>query len=113
MCSLPYSANFLFSLLSTKMSGLQCLASENIWFDKHRYDEAEKCFYEGVNGPSTQQQQVQWSLFYESGADFIWEMGAFIPPPFICALIFHPPALFQVFDTCWVHAAYQSLPHLD
>uniref|UniRef100_A0A3Q3FLF4 Eukaryotic translation elongation factor 1 delta a (guanine nucleotide exchange protein) n=1 Tax=Labrus bergylta TaxID=56723 RepID=A0A3Q3FLF4_9LABR len=39
------------------MSGLQCLASENIWFDKHRYDEAEKCFYEGANGPSTQQQQ--------------------------------------------------------
>ncbi|KAM6990128.1 eukaryotic translation elongation factor 1 delta a (guanine nucleotide exchange protein) isoform 2-T3 [Tautogolabrus adspersus] len=42
---------------NTKMSGLQCLAAENIWFDKHRYDEAEKCFYEGANGPSTQQQQ--------------------------------------------------------
>uniref|UniRef100_A0A3Q3SKK2 Eukaryotic translation elongation factor 1 delta a (guanine nucleotide exchange protein) n=2 Tax=Mastacembelus armatus TaxID=205130 RepID=A0A3Q3SKK2_9TELE len=41
------------------MSGLQCLATEKIWFDKHRYDEAEKCFYEGVNGPSTQQQQVK------------------------------------------------------
>uniref|UniRef100_A0A3Q3KK90 Translation elongation factor EF1B beta/delta subunit guanine nucleotide exchange domain-containing protein n=2 Tax=Monopterus albus TaxID=43700 RepID=A0A3Q3KK90_MONAL len=39
------------------MSGLQCLATENIWFDKRRYDEAEKCFYEGVNGPSIQQQQ--------------------------------------------------------
>ncbi|XP_034743695.1 eukaryotic translation elongation factor 1 delta a (guanine nucleotide exchange protein) isoform X9 [Etheostoma cragini] len=39
---------------STNMSGLQCLASENIWFDKQRYDEAEKCFYEGANGPSTQ-----------------------------------------------------------
>ncbi|XP_026229817.1 elongation factor 1-delta-like isoform X2 [Anabas testudineus] len=39
------------------MSGVQCLATEKIWFDKHRYDEAEKCFYEGVNGPSTQQQQ--------------------------------------------------------
>ncbi|XP_073348200.1 elongation factor 1-delta-like isoform X3 [Pagrus major] len=36
------------------MSGLQCLASENIWFDKQRYDDAEKRFYEGVNGPSTQ-----------------------------------------------------------
>ncbi|XP_054452207.1 eukaryotic translation elongation factor 1 delta a (guanine nucleotide exchange protein) isoform X1 [Anoplopoma fimbria] len=34
------------------MSGLQCLASENVWFDKMRYDEAEKCFYEGANGPS-------------------------------------------------------------
>ncbi|XP_010782296.1 eukaryotic translation elongation factor 1 delta a (guanine nucleotide exchange protein) isoform X4 [Notothenia coriiceps] len=33
------------------MSGLQCLASENIWFDKPLYDEAEKCFYEGANGP--------------------------------------------------------------
>uniref|UniRef100_A0A3B4US22 Eukaryotic translation elongation factor 1 delta a (guanine nucleotide exchange protein) n=2 Tax=Seriola dumerili TaxID=41447 RepID=A0A3B4US22_SERDU len=42
---------------NTNMSGLQCLATENIWFDKHRYDEAEKCFYEGVNGPSTQHQQ--------------------------------------------------------
>ncbi|XP_061588514.1 eukaryotic translation elongation factor 1 delta a (guanine nucleotide exchange protein) isoform X5 [Cololabis saira] len=39
------------------MSGLQCLATENIWFDKQRYDEAEKRFYEGVNGPATQQQQ--------------------------------------------------------
>ncbi|KAM6990129.1 eukaryotic translation elongation factor 1 delta a (guanine nucleotide exchange protein) isoform 3-T4 [Tautogolabrus adspersus] len=47
---------------STKMSGLQCLAAENIWFDKHRYDEAEKCFYEGANGPSTQQQQVKTAL---------------------------------------------------
>ncbi|XP_062284559.1 eukaryotic translation elongation factor 1 delta a (guanine nucleotide exchange protein) isoform X1 [Scomber scombrus] len=40
---------------STKMSGLQCLATENVWFDKHCYDEAEKRFYEGANGPSTQQ----------------------------------------------------------
>ncbi|XP_029308800.1 eukaryotic translation elongation factor 1 delta a (guanine nucleotide exchange protein) isoform X4 [Cottoperca gobio] len=39
---------------NTKMSGLQCLASENIWFDKQCYDEAEKCFYEGPNGPSAQ-----------------------------------------------------------
>ncbi|XP_036072103.1 eukaryotic translation elongation factor 1 delta a (guanine nucleotide exchange protein) isoform X1 [Oryzias melastigma] len=42
---------------STSMSGLQGLATENVWFDKHRYDEAEKHFYEGVNGPATQQQQ--------------------------------------------------------
>ncbi|XP_041849706.1 elongation factor 1-delta-like isoform X2 [Melanotaenia boesemani] len=41
------------------MSGLQCLATENIWFDKHRYDEAEKRFYEGANGPTIQQQQVK------------------------------------------------------
>uniref|UniRef100_A0A3P9LV61 Eukaryotic translation elongation factor 1 delta a (guanine nucleotide exchange protein) n=1 Tax=Oryzias latipes TaxID=8090 RepID=A0A3P9LV61_ORYLA len=41
---------------STSMSGLQCLATENIWFDKHRYDEAEKHFYEGANGPVTQHQ---------------------------------------------------------
>ncbi|KAM8849177.1 eukaryotic translation elongation factor 1 delta a (guanine nucleotide exchange protein) isoform 7-T7 [Spinachia spinachia] len=32
------------------MSGLQCLATENVWFDKQRYDDAEKCFYEGANG---------------------------------------------------------------
>ncbi|XP_047444817.1 elongation factor 1-delta-like isoform X2 [Mugil cephalus] len=41
---------------NTKMSGLQCLATENIWFDKQRYDEAEKRFYEGANGPATHQQ---------------------------------------------------------
>ncbi|XP_051257319.1 eukaryotic translation elongation factor 1 delta a (guanine nucleotide exchange protein) isoform X3 [Dicentrarchus labrax] len=52
---------------STKMSGLQCLASENIWFDKHSYDEAEKRFYEGVNGPSTQQQQVKTALQQAKG----------------------------------------------
>ncbi|XP_034469854.1 eukaryotic translation elongation factor 1 delta a (guanine nucleotide exchange protein) isoform X2 [Hippoglossus hippoglossus] len=39
---------------NTKMSGLQCLASENIWFDKQRYDEAETRFYEGVNGQRVQ-----------------------------------------------------------
>ncbi|XP_056148745.1 eukaryotic translation elongation factor 1 delta a (guanine nucleotide exchange protein) isoform X2 [Lampris incognitus] len=39
------------------MSGLQCLAAENIWFDKHRYDEAEKRFYEGPNGPATHSHQ--------------------------------------------------------
>ncbi|XP_034089777.1 elongation factor 1-delta-like isoform X2 [Gymnodraco acuticeps] len=40
------------------MSGLQCLASENIWFDKPLYDEAEKCFYEGANGPPSQESEV-------------------------------------------------------
>nr|XP_020446981.1 elongation factor 1-delta-like isoform X1 [Monopterus albus]XP_020446982.1 elongation factor 1-delta-like isoform X1 [Monopterus albus] len=49
------------------MSGLQCLATENIWFDKRRYDEAEKCFYEGVNGPSIQQQQVKTALQQAKG----------------------------------------------
>lgn len=44
------------------MSGLQCLASENVWLDKHRYDEAEKHFYEGANGPAPQQQQVEETI---------------------------------------------------
>uniref|UniRef100_A0A9J8BUI5 Eukaryotic translation elongation factor 1 delta a (guanine nucleotide exchange protein) n=2 Tax=Cyprinus carpio TaxID=7962 RepID=A0A9J8BUI5_CYPCA len=40
------------------MSGLQGLAQENIWFDKSRYDEAERRFYEGMNGiPQTPQSQ--------------------------------------------------------
>ncbi|XP_067308859.1 eukaryotic translation elongation factor 1 delta a (guanine nucleotide exchange protein) isoform X2 [Pseudorasbora parva] len=40
------------------MSGLQGLAQENIWFDKSRYDEAERCFYEGSNGiPQTSQER--------------------------------------------------------
>ncbi|XP_044074794.1 eukaryotic translation elongation factor 1 delta a (guanine nucleotide exchange protein) isoform X2 [Siniperca chuatsi] len=47
---------------NTNMSGLQCLASENIWFDKHSYDEAEKCFYEGANGLSTQQRQGKMAM---------------------------------------------------
>ncbi|XP_051989933.1 eukaryotic translation elongation factor 1 delta a (guanine nucleotide exchange protein) isoform X6 [Xyrauchen texanus] len=38
------------------MSGLQGLAQENIWFDKSRYDEAERHFYEVKNGvPQTPQ----------------------------------------------------------
>ncbi|XP_051557674.1 elongation factor 1-delta-like isoform X2 [Myxocyprinus asiaticus] len=40
------------------MSGLQGLAQENIWFDKSRYDEAERHFYEVKNGiPQTPQSQ--------------------------------------------------------
>uniref|UniRef100_A0A673L5G6 Elongation factor 1-delta-like n=1 Tax=Sinocyclocheilus rhinocerous TaxID=307959 RepID=A0A673L5G6_9TELE len=40
------------------MSGLQGLAQENIWFDKSRYDEAERHFYEGMNGiPQTPQER--------------------------------------------------------
>lgn len=58
------------------MSGLQCLTSENIWFDKHRYDEAEKRFYEGVNGPAVQQ-QVKYSFIFprsnEKGKN-LWQM---------------------------------------
>ncbi|XP_061879695.1 eukaryotic translation elongation factor 1 delta a (guanine nucleotide exchange protein) isoform X2 [Entelurus aequoreus] len=41
---------------NANMSGLQCLASDKVWFDKQRYDEAEKNFYEGVNGPATKLQ---------------------------------------------------------
>ncbi|KAM9845359.1 eukaryotic translation elongation factor 1 delta a (guanine nucleotide exchange protein) isoform 1-T5 [Aulostomus maculatus] len=48
------------------MSGLQCLASENIWYDKHRYDEAERHFYEGVNGPS-KHHQVKTALQQAKG----------------------------------------------
>lgn len=45
------------------MSGLQCLAAEKVWFDKHRYDEAEKRFHEGANGPAPQQQQVEKIIY--------------------------------------------------
>ncbi|XP_037131302.1 elongation factor 1-delta-like isoform X4 [Syngnathus acus] len=43
------------------MSGLQCLTAEKIWFDKHRYDEAERMFYEGANGPAPKQQSSSHS----------------------------------------------------
>ncbi|XP_026146250.1 elongation factor 1-delta isoform X4 [Carassius auratus] len=39
------------------MTAAQCLAQERIWFDKPRYDEAERQFYERMNGP-TQPKQV-------------------------------------------------------
>ncbi|XP_030015854.1 eukaryotic translation elongation factor 1 delta a (guanine nucleotide exchange protein) isoform X1 [Sphaeramia orbicularis] len=52
---------------NTNMSGLQCLATENIWFDKQRYDEAERRFYEGANGPAVQQQQVKTALQQAKG----------------------------------------------
>uniref|UniRef100_A0A3Q3M490 Eukaryotic translation elongation factor 1 delta b (guanine nucleotide exchange protein) n=1 Tax=Mastacembelus armatus TaxID=205130 RepID=A0A3Q3M490_9TELE len=39
------------------MSAVDFLAQEKIWFDKPRYDEAERCFYERINGP-TQPTQV-------------------------------------------------------
>lgn len=59
-----WGLNFLNFPLHSTMSGLQCLTSENIWFDKHRYDEAEKRFYEGANGPAVQQQQVKYSCIF-------------------------------------------------
>ncbi|KAJ8336559.1 hypothetical protein SKAU_G00377790 [Synaphobranchus kaupii] len=43
------------------MSGVQYLAQERIWFDKSRYDEAERCFYEGVNGPSHTSQTAMYA----------------------------------------------------
>ncbi|XP_061694899.1 eukaryotic translation elongation factor 1 delta a (guanine nucleotide exchange protein) isoform X2 [Syngnathoides biaculeatus] len=42
---------------SANMSGLQCLAAEKVWFDKHRFDEAERKFYEAANGHAPKQQQ--------------------------------------------------------
>ncbi|KAM3603777.1 uncharacterized protein V6R79_001961 [Siganus canaliculatus] len=52
---------------NSNMSGVQCLATESIWFDKHRYDEAEKRFYEGANGPATQHHQVRNALQQAKG----------------------------------------------
>ncbi|XP_053501994.1 eukaryotic translation elongation factor 1 delta b (guanine nucleotide exchange protein) isoform X4 [Ictalurus furcatus] len=41
-----------FHSLFTKMSAMEFLAQEKIWFDKPRYDEAERKFYERMNGPT-------------------------------------------------------------
>ncbi|XP_030627228.1 eukaryotic translation elongation factor 1 delta b (guanine nucleotide exchange protein) [Chanos chanos] len=35
------------------MTGVDYLAQEKIWFDKSRYDEAERRFYERMNGPTS------------------------------------------------------------
>lgn len=34
------------------MTSVDFLAQEKIWFDKPRYDQAERCFYERMNGSS-------------------------------------------------------------
>ncbi|XP_048868057.1 elongation factor 1-delta-like isoform X3 [Brienomyrus brachyistius] len=38
------------------MTAVQYLSQEKIWFEKTQYDEAERRFYEGVNGPALQAQ---------------------------------------------------------
>ncbi|XP_072296943.1 eukaryotic translation elongation factor 1 delta a (guanine nucleotide exchange protein) isoform X6 [Eucyclogobius newberryi] len=43
------------------MSGLQCLTADNIWFDKHRYDDAERRHYESLGGHAPQQQHQSYS----------------------------------------------------
>ncbi|KAI7809955.1 putative elongation factor-1, partial [Triplophysa rosa] len=48
------------------MSALQGLAQEKIWFDKSRYDEAERSFYEGENGIE-QTPQVKTALQASKG----------------------------------------------
>lgn len=40
------------SLLYSTMASVDFLAQEKIWFDKPLYDEAERCFYERMNGSS-------------------------------------------------------------
>ncbi|NP_001025318.1 eukaryotic translation elongation factor 1 delta b (guanine nucleotide exchange protein) isoform X4 [Danio rerio] len=40
------------------MTAADCLASERIWFDKPRYDEAERRFYEQMNGPTKPKQDT-------------------------------------------------------
>ncbi|XP_070688859.1 eukaryotic translation elongation factor 1 delta b (guanine nucleotide exchange protein) isoform X2 [Pempheris klunzingeri] len=40
------------------MSSADFLVQEKIWFDKPRYDEAERCFYERMNGSSQPIQDV-------------------------------------------------------
>ncbi|XP_072567342.1 elongation factor 1-delta isoform X6 [Paramormyrops kingsleyae] len=40
------------------MTAVQYLSQEKIWFEKTQYDEAERRFYEGVNGPALQAQDT-------------------------------------------------------
>ncbi|GAA6092416.1 eukaryotic translation elongation factor 1 delta a (guanine nucleotide exchange protein) isoform X2 [Tachysurus ichikawai] len=47
------------------MSGVQCLAQEKIWFDKSKYDEAERCFYEGINGVPSAPQETDANGFLQ------------------------------------------------
>ncbi len=45
-----------------RMTAAECLAQERIWFDKPRYDEAERQFYERMNGPTQPKQVINISL---------------------------------------------------
>ncbi|XP_016321822.1 elongation factor 1-delta isoform X2 [Sinocyclocheilus anshuiensis] len=40
------------------MTAAECLAQERIWFDKPHYDEAERQFYERMNGPTQPKQDT-------------------------------------------------------
>uniref|UniRef100_A0A673MJ94 Elongation factor 1-delta-like n=1 Tax=Sinocyclocheilus rhinocerous TaxID=307959 RepID=A0A673MJ94_9TELE len=40
------------------MTAAACLTQERIWFDKPRYDEAERQFYERMNGPTQPKQDT-------------------------------------------------------
>lgn len=51
----------LGSLLCRKMSTGDFLALEKIWFDKPRYDEAERRFYERMNGSSQPSQVLRFN----------------------------------------------------
>ncbi|XP_042369200.1 uncharacterized protein LOC121962932 [Plectropomus leopardus] len=62
----PFDLSLLFlgpslvppcSLLCSTMSSVDFLAQEKIWFDKPRYDEAERRFYERMNGSSQPTQE--------------------------------------------------------
>lgn len=45
----------------SRMSAVKCLAQERIWFDKPRFDEAERKFYERMNGPTLPPQVCMYS----------------------------------------------------
>lgn len=52
----------LFPFFSCRKMAVEFLAHERIWFEKFKYDEAERRYYEQMNGPlggSSQQQQVK------------------------------------------------------
>lgn len=55
---LDFHDSFVFALSSRKMTSVDFLAKEKIWFDKPRYDEAERRFYEQKNGGAAQTTQV-------------------------------------------------------
>lgn len=58
--NLRCSCLFSFSVCRTvNMSGLQCMMQDSVWFDKPRYDEAERRFYEGMNGITHSTQPVR------------------------------------------------------
>jgi len=78
------------ALSCRKMSAVDFLAQEKIWFDKPRYDEAERRFYEGMNGSPQTTQVTALSRFNAVLMSHLFmgttDVTSTRPPPYLCPI---------------------------